>query len=134
MVEVADLGQRQTDANPMSNECLINRIEVALELVQTEQAPARALAESIRGNGRALEAMPYNLIKELDSMAMDLDIAQWHDEDGFEPRSLLFSFPFENGCRSCPVIFDATRYCRSKAALGVLFALGGQDGLDKIYS
>lgn len=68
----------------MSNESLINRIEVTLELVQTEQAPARALAESIRGNGRALEGMPYNLIKELESMAMDLDIAQWHDEDGFE--------------------------------------------------
>lgn len=68
----------------MSNEYLINRIEVALDLVQTEQAPARALAESIRGNGCALEGMPYNLIKELESMAMDLDIAQWHDEDGFD--------------------------------------------------
>lgn len=81
----AAFGQKQTDANPMSNESLINRIEVVLELVQTEQAPARALAESIRGDGRALEGMPYCLIKELENMAMDLDIAQWHDEDGFAP-------------------------------------------------
>lgn len=69
----------------MSNESLINHIDLTLELVQTERAPARALAESIRGNGRALEGMPYNLIKELESIAMDLDIAQWHDEDGFAP-------------------------------------------------
>ena len=30
--------------------------------------------------------MPYALIKEIENMAMDLDIAQWHDEDGFSPE------------------------------------------------
>lgn len=69
----------------MSNESLISRIQATLELVQAEQAPACTLAESIRGNGRALEGMPYNLIKELESLALGLDIAQWHDEDGFAP-------------------------------------------------
>lgn len=70
----------------MSNESLINHIQAKLDLVQAEQASARALADSLRGNGRALEAMPYQLIKEAESMAMDLDIAQWHDEDGFAPE------------------------------------------------
>jgi len=41
----------------MSNESLINRIQSNLDLVQAEQASARTLADSIRGNGRALEAM-----------------------------------------------------------------------------
>jgi len=70
----------------MSNDSLINRIQTSLELVQAQQASARTLADSIRGNGRALEAMPYKLIKEIESLAMDLDIAQWHDEDGFAPE------------------------------------------------
>lgn len=70
----------------MSNESLINRIQANLDLVQAEQASARTLADSIRGNGRAFEAMPYELIKEIESLAMDLDIAQWHDEDGFAPE------------------------------------------------
>lgn len=70
----------------MSNRSLIARIETCLELVQARQGTAQMLADSIRGNGRALEAMPYALIKEMEGMAMDLDIAQWHDEDGFPPE------------------------------------------------
>ncbi len=60
-------------------------------MVQSQTASVRTLADSMRGNGRALEAMPYALIKELESIAMDLDIAQWDDEDGFvsELGSLL---------------------------------------------
>ena len=70
----------------MSNESLISRIQASLDLVQAQQASARTLADSIRGNGRAVEAMSYDLIKEIEDMAMDLDIAQWHDEDGFAPE------------------------------------------------
>jgi hypothetical protein len=81
----------------MSNESLINRIQTILDLVQAEQASPRTLADSIRGNGRALEAMPYNFIKEIESLAMDLDIAQWHDEDGFAKRLplVLIELPLE---------------------------------------
>lgn len=70
----------------MSNQTLIARIEASLALLQAHQGDARGLAESIRGNGKALEGMPYDLIREIESMAMDLDIAQWHDEDGFVPE------------------------------------------------
>jgi len=70
----------------MTNESLIARIQASLELVEEHRAPACDLADSIRGNGRALEAMPYALIKEIESIAMDLDIAQWHDDDEFSPE------------------------------------------------
>lgn len=70
----------------MSNESLINRIQAKLGRVQAHQASALALADSIRGNGRALEAMPYDLTREMEGLVMDLDIAQWHDEDGFAPE------------------------------------------------
>jgi hypothetical protein len=30
--------------------------------------------------------MPHDLTKKIESLAMDLDIAQWHDEDGFAPE------------------------------------------------
>lgn len=70
----------------MSNESLIARIQASLDSVQTQQASARTLADSIRGSGRALEAMPYILVKEIESIPTDLDIAQWHDEDGFAPE------------------------------------------------
>lgn len=69
----------------MSNNSLIDRIESALAAVRTQEATAQFLADAIRSNGRALEGMPYALIKELEDLAMDLDIASWHDEDGFLP-------------------------------------------------
>ena len=70
----------------MSNQTLIARIEASLGRLQVHQGDSRALAESIRGNGKALEGIPYHLIKEIEDLAMDLDIAQWHDEDGFSPE------------------------------------------------
>ena len=70
----------------MSNQSLIARIESCLKRVQAQQDTALALADSIRGNGKALEAMPYALIKEIEGMAMDLNIVQWHAEDGFVPE------------------------------------------------
>jgi len=70
----------------MSNDSLIARIHASLELVEAHQSSARTLADSIRRNGKALEAMPYALIQEIEDMAMDLDISQWHDEDRFSPE------------------------------------------------
>jgi len=61
---------------------LIARIESALADVQSQQSTPQALAYAIRNNGRALESMPYPLITEMESLAMDLDIASWQDVDG----------------------------------------------------
>lgn len=82
-------GQERTAAGarptPMSNESLVARIEFAASQCRAQKLAARELAETLRGNGRAIEAMPYALIKEMESIALDLDIAEWTDEDGFLP-------------------------------------------------
>ena len=69
----------------MSNESLIARIESTLSRVRSDKATAKTLSDSLRGSGRALEGMPYALVKEMESLAMDLEIAAWTDEDGFVP-------------------------------------------------
>lgn len=69
----------------MSNETLVARIEVALACVRDGNMAASELAQIVRANGTALEAMPYPLVQEMRSIAMDLDIAQWYDEDGCLP-------------------------------------------------
>lgn len=43
------------------------------------------LSDSIMNNGRALEGMPFTLIKEMEDIAEDLEIADWVDEDRFWP-------------------------------------------------
>jgi hypothetical protein len=69
----------------MSNLTLIMRMESALKTTRAGETSAKALAETIRGNGKALEAMPYPLIREIEFLAMDLETAHWQDEDGFLP-------------------------------------------------
>ncbi|RZJ84989.1 MAG: hypothetical protein EOO64_02235 [Massilia sp.] len=70
----------------MSNRTLIERIEKGLADVRVGKLAARTFAEIVRNNGRALEGMPYALIKEFESLALDLEIAEWYDEDGFSPE------------------------------------------------
>jgi hypothetical protein len=65
----------------MSNNSLISKIEVMLSSVRQKNSELSSLADAIRGNGRALERMPYRLIQEMEDLAMDLDIASWQDED-----------------------------------------------------
>ncbi|WP_157200870.1 hypothetical protein [Massilia sp. Root351] len=70
----------------MSNPTLVARIAGGLEDVQLGKIAASTFAEIVRNNGRALEAMPYDLIKEMENLAHDFDIAQWYDEDGCLPE------------------------------------------------
>lgn len=69
----------------MSNETLVARLEVALACVRDGNMAACELAQIVRANGAGLEAMPYPLILEMRGIVMDLDIAQWYDEDGCLP-------------------------------------------------
>lgn len=69
----------------MSNRTLIMRMESALEATRAGKSSAKALAATIRGNGKALEAMPYPLIREIEFLAMDLETAHWQDQNGFLP-------------------------------------------------
>jgi hypothetical protein len=67
----------------MSNQTLIARIEDGLERLRSRTISASEFAEIMRGNGRALEAMPYDLIAEMESIAHRFDIEQWYEDDGF---------------------------------------------------
>jgi len=67
----------------MSNQTLIARIEDGLERFQSREISASEFAEIVRENGRSLEAVPYNLIKDIESLAHGFDIEQWYEEDGF---------------------------------------------------
>lgn len=45
------------------------------------------IEQGSRENGRALECMPYTLVTEMERLAMDLEIASWHDEDRYLPNA-----------------------------------------------
>ena len=58
----------------MPNQMLIARIEDGLENLRSREISASEFAEILRKNGRSLEAMRYELIKEMESLAGDFDI------------------------------------------------------------
>jgi hypothetical protein len=66
----------------MSNQTLIARIEAGLETLRSREISASEFAEIVRKNGRSLDAMPYDLIKDMESLAHDFEIEQWYEEDG----------------------------------------------------
>ncbi|GGY89338.1 hypothetical protein ACFFTM_14445 [Pseudoduganella plicata] len=70
----------------MSNRTLIERIESGLADIRAGKISARTFAEIVRNNGRALEGMPYALIREFELLALELEIADWYVEDGFSPE------------------------------------------------
>jgi hypothetical protein len=92
MTDKAEVGNRPTAAahviyfEDMSNQTLIDRMEVALGCVRDGNMNGSQFAQVMRLNGSALEAMPYALIQDMRSIIGELDIAQWYDEDGFLPE------------------------------------------------
>ncbi|MET0890328.1 MAG: hypothetical protein ABWY09_09345 [Stenotrophomonas maltophilia] len=65
----------------MSNESLRLRIEQALLSAKEAELTGSALADVIRGNGRAMEGMAYPAVTEMESLAMDLEIATWEEDE-----------------------------------------------------
>lgn len=70
----------------MSDVSLLNRIEEALSKYQRGEINRKALISAVVDNGRALEMMPYALIKEIEEIEYHLTIAQYADEDDFMPN------------------------------------------------
>jgi hypothetical protein len=62
-------------------------MDSALVAARSKDGALDLLAKAIRDNGRALERMPYPLVKEMERLASDLEIASWQAEDGFLPAS-----------------------------------------------
>ena len=65
----------------MSNSSLISQIEAVLSSVRAGRSSGKSLADAMRGNGRALEGMPYPIVREMESLALDLEVASWDDEE-----------------------------------------------------
>lgn len=70
----------------MSNASLVHRIEQLLLSLRRQEILSSSAASSFLLNGQALEALPYHLVKEMEGIGMDLEIAAWHDEEGFSPN------------------------------------------------
>lgn len=69
----------------MSNQNLIARIHRKLSEFRLQRASCADLAHILRHEGKALEALPYDLIQQIDSLASDFELAQWAIEEGCLP-------------------------------------------------
>jgi hypothetical protein len=65
----------------MSNLSLKNRISDSVSLFKEGKINLQELKSSIEENGRALEMMPYALIKEIDDIEYQLTISEFYDEE-----------------------------------------------------
>lgn len=69
----------------VSNNNLHKQISIALQDVREGKVSPKVASLTLRNNGRALEGMPYTLIKEMESLAMDLEIAEWYENENCFP-------------------------------------------------
>ena len=67
--------------NPMSNASLKSRIRQCIDRFRTGDATIDDLISTVESNGGALENMPYELIKEIDSIEHTLTLAKFADEE-----------------------------------------------------
>ena len=70
----------------MSNRTLRDRIAAALDAYRKGEAPLSALRDAVVQNGRAMEAMPYSLVKQIDDIEYALTAAQWAEEEDCLPQ------------------------------------------------
>jgi hypothetical protein len=70
----------------MSNRTLHNHIAQALAAYRAGSIGIPALRDVLVQNGRALEAMPYALVKEIDDIEYDLTAAQFAEEEDCIPN------------------------------------------------
>jgi len=90
----------------MSNRTLHGRIAQALADYRTGTIGIPALRDAVVQNGRALEAMPYALVQEIDDIEYDLTAGQFAEEENCIPNvgsalerleSWLRAVPLEGG-------------------------------------
>jgi hypothetical protein len=65
----------------MSNRSIKERIEKSVDDFKAEKINIKMLKDSIELNGRALEMMPYSMIKEIDEIEYKLTVSQFADEE-----------------------------------------------------
>ncbi len=70
----------------MSNRTLHQRIAQALADYRAGSIGIPALRDAVVQNGRALEAMPYPLVREIASIEYDLTVAQFSEDEDCVPN------------------------------------------------
>ncbi len=91
----------------MSNRALRDRIAYVLAAYRKGETTLVELRDTLIQNGRALEAMPYHLIKQIDDLEFDLTSAQFaEDEDCVSDLSAALG-ELETWLSSVPIESDA---------------------------
>jgi len=70
----------------MSNESIKERISKSIEDFTAKKIDLKELKESIELNGRALEMMPFSMIKDLEEIEYELMIADLAQEEDCRPN------------------------------------------------
>ena len=70
----------------MSNISLVRRIEQAITNYRNGETDRSELISAVEENVKALEMMPYHMIKEIEEIEYQLTVAQFVDEDEFLPN------------------------------------------------
>lgn len=61
----------------MSNQSLVERIQLRLDALRRREATHNDVVKALQREGTALEAIPYAIVRQIDSLAHDFQMAQW---------------------------------------------------------
>jgi len=87
----------------MSNRTLHDRIVEALADYRAGSIGIPALIDAVVQNGRALEAMPFDLFKEIDDIEYDLTAAQLAEDEDCVPNIGSAIAKLESWLKALPV-------------------------------
>jgi len=86
----------------MSNASLVDAMRRDIDAYRSGNLPTQRLAKRLGQASNALEAMPYELIKELQGLLLRLELAGRDDEDGFVSEADTLIAKIESKFRSIP--------------------------------
>jgi len=92
--------------NIMSNKSIKKYIEKSIEEFRSGKISVKSLKESIELNGRALEMLPYSMIKALDDFEYKLTLSQFADEEDSYPTTKQVLSQIEEWLTKVPVEND----------------------------
>lgn len=67
----------------MSNQRLVEKVRQTIAEQRSRTSSVQPISEPISSAIRALEGMPYSLVRELDGLLLDLEYAEANERDGF---------------------------------------------------
>lgn len=80
----------------MSNQSLVDRIQLRLDALRRGEATHDDVVHALQREGTALEAMPYEIVRQINSLAYDFQIAQWAIDEECSPDTKHLIIQTEN--------------------------------------